>query len=223
MMLWILDASINISMEPFRAFVGDKLPTSTTNTGLCHANFFYWCGCRYRIFLPYIFTNFSASVIRQRKALFPIPLNILFILVELFIFYRCDVDRVYHQRISAGKHAEMGSRKRRTKGVWKGFVEIGRGIGNMPKTMVQLAIVSFLPGWLFSPCGCIPHLVLQQMHLALPTPSKSLPGCRRLGRRNVYGIQWCIRFSGIFIALVSCKNQKKIHAFNLPWYWVALG
>jgi maltose/moltooligosaccharide transporter len=28
-MLWILDASINISMEPFRAFVGDQLPAAT--------------------------------------------------------------------------------------------------------------------------------------------------------------------------------------------------
>src|SRR5512138_1327237 len=27
-LLWILDASINISMEPFRAFVGDQLPTA---------------------------------------------------------------------------------------------------------------------------------------------------------------------------------------------------
>jgi maltose/moltooligosaccharide transporter len=25
-MLWIMDASINVSMEPFRAFVGDNLP-----------------------------------------------------------------------------------------------------------------------------------------------------------------------------------------------------
>jgi maltose/moltooligosaccharide transporter len=27
-MLWIMDASINVSMEPFRAFVGDNLPKS---------------------------------------------------------------------------------------------------------------------------------------------------------------------------------------------------
>ena len=31
-MLWIMDASINISMEPFRAFVGDMLP----NLSLIH-------------------------------------------------------------------------------------------------------------------------------------------------------------------------------------------
>ena len=32
-MLWIMDASINISMEPFRAFVADKLPLSQRTTG----------------------------------------------------------------------------------------------------------------------------------------------------------------------------------------------
>ncbi|MEO8852134.1 MAG: MFS transporter, partial [Ginsengibacter sp.] len=32
-LLWILDASINISMEPFRAFVGDKLTSSQRTTG----------------------------------------------------------------------------------------------------------------------------------------------------------------------------------------------
>jgi maltose/moltooligosaccharide transporter len=29
-MLWIMDASINVSMEPFRAFVGDNLPEQRT-------------------------------------------------------------------------------------------------------------------------------------------------------------------------------------------------
>src|SRR5213075_2891066 len=32
-LLWILDASINISMEPFRAFVADKLPISQRTAG----------------------------------------------------------------------------------------------------------------------------------------------------------------------------------------------
>ena len=32
-MLWIMDASINISMEPFRAFVGDMLPNEQRTIG----------------------------------------------------------------------------------------------------------------------------------------------------------------------------------------------
>jgi hypothetical protein len=40
-MLWILDASINITMEPFRAFVADKLPEEQRTLGICNAEFLY--------------------------------------------------------------------------------------------------------------------------------------------------------------------------------------
>ena len=39
-MLWILDASINISMEPFRAFVGDNLPAKQRTMGFAMQSFF---------------------------------------------------------------------------------------------------------------------------------------------------------------------------------------
>ena len=39
-LLWVLDASINISMEPFRAFVGDKLPATQQTTGYAMQTFF---------------------------------------------------------------------------------------------------------------------------------------------------------------------------------------
>ena len=35
LLLWILDASINISMEPFRAFVGDKQQTPFEGSCVC--------------------------------------------------------------------------------------------------------------------------------------------------------------------------------------------
>ena len=41
-MLWIMDASINISMEPFRAFVGDMLAIRTANSWIFYAKFFHW-------------------------------------------------------------------------------------------------------------------------------------------------------------------------------------
>ncbi len=38
--LWIMDASINISMEPFRAFVGDMLPPDQRTRGFSMQRFF---------------------------------------------------------------------------------------------------------------------------------------------------------------------------------------
>ncbi len=58
MLLWVLDASINISMEPFRAFVGDKLPPSQRTTGFAMQTFFIGLGAVIASLLPYIFTNY---------------------------------------------------------------------------------------------------------------------------------------------------------------------
>src|SRR6202163_472304 len=56
-LLWIMDASINISMEPFRAFVGDKLPSSQRTSGFAMQTFFIGMGAVVASLLPYFFTN----------------------------------------------------------------------------------------------------------------------------------------------------------------------
>ncbi len=56
-MLWIMDASINISMEPFRAFVGDMLPSEQRTAGFAMQSFFIGIGAVVASALPYIMTN----------------------------------------------------------------------------------------------------------------------------------------------------------------------
>ncbi len=56
-MLWIMDASINISMEPFRAFVGDMLPARQRTTGFAMQSFFIGTGAVIASALPYMLTN----------------------------------------------------------------------------------------------------------------------------------------------------------------------
>ncbi|VAV97490.1 Predicted maltose transporter MalT [hydrothermal vent metagenome] len=56
-MLWIMDASINIAMEPFRAFVGDMLPQRQRTTGYAMQSFFIGIGSVIASCLPWIFTN----------------------------------------------------------------------------------------------------------------------------------------------------------------------
>ncbi|MFV5691078.1 MFS transporter [Flavobacterium sp. LT1R49] len=55
--LWMMDASINISMEPFRAFVGDNLPENQRTLGFAMQSFFIGLGAVVGSLLPYIFTN----------------------------------------------------------------------------------------------------------------------------------------------------------------------
>src|SRR5687767_8631289 len=56
-MLWIMDASINISMEPFRAFVGDNLPSEQRTTGFAMQSFLIGTGAVAASILPWLLTT----------------------------------------------------------------------------------------------------------------------------------------------------------------------
>ncbi|MGS2720179.1 MFS transporter [Paraglaciecola aestuariivivens] len=56
-MLWIMDASINVSMEPFRAFVGDMLPRKQRALGYAMQTFFIGVGAVVASALPWMMTN----------------------------------------------------------------------------------------------------------------------------------------------------------------------
>jgi maltose/moltooligosaccharide transporter len=56
-MLWIMDASINISMEPFRAFVGDNLPKQQRTLGFAMQSFFIGIGAIVASALPWMMAN----------------------------------------------------------------------------------------------------------------------------------------------------------------------
>src|SRR5207342_1714757 len=53
-LLWVLDASINISMEPFRAFVGDQLSERQRPAGYAMQSFFIGVGAVIAGVLPWI-------------------------------------------------------------------------------------------------------------------------------------------------------------------------
>ncbi len=56
-LLWILDASINVSMEPFRAFVGDMLPSEQRTMGFAMQSFFIGFGSVVASLFPWMLTN----------------------------------------------------------------------------------------------------------------------------------------------------------------------
>jgi maltose/moltooligosaccharide transporter len=60
--LWIMDASINITMEPFRAFVGDNLPSEQRATGFAMQSFLIGTGAVVASVLPWLLaTRFGVS------------------------------------------------------------------------------------------------------------------------------------------------------------------
>lgn len=60
-LLWVMDASINVSMEPFRAFVGDQLPTGQRPLGYAMQSFFIGVGAVVASLLPYLLARIGVS------------------------------------------------------------------------------------------------------------------------------------------------------------------
>jgi len=60
-MLWLMDASINVSMEPFRAFVGDQLPDAQRPLGFAMQSFFIGVGAVLASLLPWALARLGVS------------------------------------------------------------------------------------------------------------------------------------------------------------------
>src|SRR5437879_5068893 len=56
-LLWLLDASINVSMEPFRAFVGDQLGPTQRAAGYAMQSFFIGVGAVVASMLPWVLAH----------------------------------------------------------------------------------------------------------------------------------------------------------------------
>lgn len=78
-MLWVLDASINISMEPFRAFVGDMLPDSQRTTGFAAQSFFIGIGAVISSQLPDMLTRMGVANVAE-PGVIPASVRISFII-----------------------------------------------------------------------------------------------------------------------------------------------
>ncbi len=61
--LWVLDASLNLTMGPFRAFVADQMPPEQRANGYLTYMFFASVGAVIGSLLPWMFTQFGASAV----------------------------------------------------------------------------------------------------------------------------------------------------------------
>lgn len=146
-LLWVLDASINISMEPFRAFVGDKLPSSQRTTGFATQTFFIGLGAVIASLLPYFFTNYlGISNTAPAGEISDSVRYSFYIGAAVFLF--SVLWTVFTTTEFPPENIETWAQEKlKTKGLVKGISEITTGIFKMPPTMLQLAVVQFFT-WL---------------------------------------------------------------------------
>jgi len=141
--LWILDSSINISMEPFRAFVADKLPPKQRTFGFSMQSFFIGIGATVASALPWIFTNWfdvdstaaKGTIADNVKWSFYIG-AVAFLLAVLYTVF---TTKEYPPTAEELQHLKDNKRSFKN-----GFNEIGDAIKNMPNRMKQLALIQFV-------------------------------------------------------------------------------
>ena len=148
-LLWILDASINITMEPFRAFVADKLPEEQRTLGFVMQSFFIGIGQTLANGLPYLFS--ALGVVGVMATGIPLSVDYSF-KIGAIVFLVAVLWTVVTTKEYPPEDLEAFERmKRETKGVLAGFKEIFSSVAEMPMTMKQLAVVQFFT-WFALPC-----------------------------------------------------------------------
>ena len=148
-LLWILDASINITMEPFRAFVADKLPEEQRTLGFVMQSFFIGIGQTLANALPYLFT--ALGVVGVMASGIPLSVEYSF-KIGAVVFLAAVIWTVATTKEYPPEDIEAFQRlKREHRGCLAGFAEIFSSVADMPTTMKQLAVVQFFT-WFALPC-----------------------------------------------------------------------
>ncbi len=141
-MLWLMDGSINISMEPFRAFVGDMLPGDQRTAGFAMQSFFIGIGAVIASCLPYIFTNWVGMSNTAGPGEIPDSVKWSFYLGGI-AFLSAVMWTVFNTKEYPPEDLELLKKQNKEKGIFGGLAESFLGIFSMPKTMLQLAFVQF--------------------------------------------------------------------------------
>ncbi len=142
-LLWMMDAGINVSMEPFRAFVADKLDSSQQTAGFAMQTFFIGCGGVVASLLPMIFSEYLAVSNVSLGGMVPDTVRYSFYIGGA-VYFASVMWTVLTAKEIPPADLELFRRERlASKGFFKGVREILGGFLTMPKTMVQLAFVQF--------------------------------------------------------------------------------
>jgi maltose/moltooligosaccharide transporter len=143
-LLWILDASINITMEPFRAFVADKLPPKQRASGFAVQSLFIGLGSVVASMLPWILTNWlGMAAAAGEGGGIPLPVKISFYVGSAALFIAVVYTIVTTPEYPPEDMEAFQKMKRESAGVGGFLRELIHGLGNMPTTMKQLAVVQF--------------------------------------------------------------------------------
>lgn len=147
-LLWVLDASINISMEPFRAFVADMLPEKQRARGFAMQSIFIGLGAIIASALPWILTNlFDVQGGSSEGSVIPLSVKLSFY-VGAAAFFGAVLWTIIRTKEYPPEDMEaFRAKNTERRSIGQFFTEIFQDILHMPAAMKRLAWVQIF-SWL---------------------------------------------------------------------------
>jgi maltose/moltooligosaccharide transporter len=140
--LWLMDAAINVSMEPFRAFVGDKLDASQQTAGYAMQTFFIGCGAVIASLLPWFFETMGVSN-EAVGGMIPDTVRYSFYAGGAIFFLAVLWTVLTADELPPADMDSFNKERQHSRSLGVAITEIFGGFAKMPRTMVQLAFVQF--------------------------------------------------------------------------------
>jgi maltose/moltooligosaccharide transporter len=167
--LWILDASINISMEPFRALVADKLPESQRSYGFVLQTLIIGIGTWVASNLPWMVSKLGFQEDAAAKGI-PMNVKVAFgigaLVFLLSILYTILTTKEYPPSDEAHFEAE----KKNTnfiKDFWS-------SVTSMSATMLKLGLIQFFSWFSFFTMWSMATPALTAHLFKAPSPTKAI-------------------------------------------------
>lgn len=231
--LWILDASINISMEPFRALVADKLPESQRSYGFVVQTLIIGIGTWVASNLPWMVSQFGVSD-AAAQGVVPMSVKVAFA-IGAFVFLISILYTVFTTTEYPPEDMEEFEREKAKKNQF--IPDIVNNIGNMPTTMKKLGIIQFFSWFAFFTMWSMANPALTEhvfktpapieanYNMSVPTEAEAFNVANTAFQKSsnlvgsymgVYGLS-SMAFALLLVLYTSKRriNRKYVHMFSL--------
>jgi maltose/moltooligosaccharide transporter len=167
--LWILDASINVAMEPFRALVADKLPQSQRSYGFVVQTLIIGIGTWVASNLPWMVSQFGVSN-EAEIGIVPMSVKVAFA-IGAFVFLASILYTVFTTDEYPPEDMEEFKKEKAKK---NNFIpDILNNIGSMPTTMKKLGVIQFFSWFAFFTMWSLANPALTEHVYQTPAPIES--------------------------------------------------
>ena len=216
--LWILDASINISMEPFRALVADKLTESQRSYGFVVQTLIIGIGTWIASNLPWLMTQLGAANTAE-PGIVPESVKYAFALGAVVLFSSILYTILTTEEYPPEDLSTFEKEKSLKKGFLAGLKDIVHLIATMPTVMKQLGLVQFFSWFAFFTMWSFATPAITEHIFGATDPSSAAynNAADRVGNYlGTYGL--VSMFFALILSIVASKvkiNRKLLHMGSL--------